>query len=151
MTFLFVVFIIRFITKLRFPQSENGIRDFGWRGPLNYVSYFRDTTMPLLHFLLSMPNTEQTLCRMIGCLMHAVELIPCAYLQPVQRSLDSGNETMGTDAIHCETAHIGNHGTKQSGLMNVLVGIKETDQETLPPYMKHPPSPPVRLRSRYGN
>ena len=81
--------------------------------------------------------------------MHVVAFIPFVTLQPAHRSLDSGNETMGTDAMHCETGHIGNHGTKQSGLMNVLAGIKETDQETLPPYMKHPPSPPVRLRSRY--
>ena len=56
---------------------------------------------------------------------------------------------MRTDAVHSETGHTGHHGIKHAEIVNVLAGIKEADPETLPPYMKHPPSPPVRLRSRY--
>ena len=73
------------------------------------------------------------------------------YLQQASRSLDSGNETMGTDAMHSHTTQIGHRGTKRIEPINVLAGIKEADPEPLPSYMKHPPSPPVRLRSRYGN
>ena len=58
---------------------------------------------------------------------------------------------MRTDGMHSESTQMGQHGVKRNELINVLAGINEADPEILPPYMKHPPSPPVRLRSRYEN
>lgn len=67
----------------------------------------------------------------------------------MNRSLDSGNETMRTDATHSDVHNNVHHVMKRVEPINVLAGIKEVESDQLPSYLKHPPSPPVRLKSRY--
>ena len=67
-------------------------------------------------------------------------------LQLVGRSIDSGNETMKTDLTNTDSRNI--RQVKRLESKNVLTGIREADPETSMRFLKHPPSPPVRLRSR---
>eukprot|EP00795_Rhopilema_esculentum_P000695 gene695-10403_t len=96
------------------------------------------------------PNERITLA---GILDHPFMTQKPMYLkensqQLASHSMDSGNETMRTEATNTDHRQMANQ-TKRPEPLTVLTGIKEIESEPLPPYLKHPPSPPVRLRSRY--
>eukprot|EP00794_Sanderia_malayensis_P006890 gene6890-7668_t len=61
-------------------------------------------------------------------------------------SFDSGNVTMGTETTSSDTRSTAKHCRRPPSL-NVLEGIGEKEDEYVSNCMKHPPSPPVRLRS----
>ncbi|XP_065059141.1 serine/threonine-protein kinase PLK4-like isoform X2 [Rhopilema esculentum] len=94
------------------------------------------------------PNERITLA---GILDHPFMTQKPMYLkensQLASHSMDSGNETMRTEATNTDHRQMANQ-TKRPEPLTVLTGIKEIESEPLPPYLKHPPSPPVRLRSR---